>query len=292
MPPSAVFPGLFYPDISSGQGAMNLGGVHAVCIKRTEGTYYANPVYAAQVAQATAASAFHFAYHFLTDENPSNQAQSCFSHVGPNVGLMVDVETQTQTGSKPSLEQNVQFVKHYRTLGGTVYLNYLPQWYWEGVWGKPDLAPLKNLGLLLVSSNYSGYSTHAGWAPYGGWTPTIWQYSSTTPLHGQKIDFNAFRGSGAADLSTLVDELKSIVMTGKFNGQTWRELDTQGDRSLTEIANSCGMAQAQLLRATAVHYGHFDQVTHDYLDNIFNGSLPVTAKMPAGAKLWVLSKST
>ena len=33
-------PGLFYPDISSAQGVMDLSGARAVCIKRSEGTYY------------------------------------------------------------------------------------------------------------------------------------------------------------------------------------------------------------------------------------------------------------
>jgi GH25 family lysozyme M1 (1,4-beta-N-acetylmuramidase) len=98
---------LFYPDISSVQGAMDLSGVHAVCIKHTEGTYYVNPDYAAQVAKAEAANAFCFAYHFLTNEDPTAQAKYCFDNVGSKVAVMADVETQTQTGSNPTLEQNV-----------------------------------------------------------------------------------------------------------------------------------------------------------------------------------------
>jgi hypothetical protein len=284
-----VHPGLFYPDISAFQQVMDLGGVHAVCIKATEGTYYQNPMRAAQAAKADAAGAFHFAYHFLTNEDPAAQARFCFDVVGKNVPMMADVETETITGAQPTLAQNVEFVKSFRSLGGTIHLNYLPRWYWESPWGSPDLAALKDLDLVLVSSDYSGYSTSAGWQPYGGWTPTIWQYSSTVPLHGQKVDFNAFLGSGATDVPTLIDELRSIVMTGKLpSQQAWQELETTGKQSLGQIASASHMSPAAILRATAIRYGHYDQVTHDYLDSTFSGAGNPTASMPAGAKLWVL----
>jgi hypothetical protein len=288
--PSAI-PGLCYPDISAWQGVMDVSGVHAVCIKRTEGTYYPNPDYDAQVAQAEAAGAFHFAYHLLTDEDPAAQAQFCYGHVGGSVALMVDVETTgtRSNPSNPSLVQNIGFVQHFRQLGGTVHLNYLPRWYWDSVWGRPDLTPLKDLDLVLVSSEYVSYSTGAGWAAYGGWTPTIWQYSKTEPLHGQPVDFNAFLGSGATDIPTLLTELKSVVTTGKFpGGKTWQELDTPGNQSLQQIASACDMSPATILRATAVHYNRYDPVTHDYLDNILTGTIKPTASMPAGGKLWIL----
>jgi hypothetical protein len=286
---SGVNPGLFYPDISAHQQVMDLGGVHAVCIKHTEGTYYRNPLYAAQVAKADAAGAFYFAFHFLTDEDPAAQARFCFDVVGPNVAVMADVETETITGAQPSLAQNVAFVKSFRGLGGIIHLNYLPRWYWDSVWGSPDLSPLKDLDLALVSSDYSGYSTGAGWQPYGGWAPTIWQYSSTVPLHGQQVDFNAFLGSGATDVPALIAELKSVATTGKLpSQQAWHELDTTGDQSMQQIADACHMSPATILRATAVRYSRYDQVTHDYLDNVFSGVLNAAASMPAGAKLWVL----
>jgi len=285
---SAIVPGLFYPDIYSKQKDMDLSGVHAVCIKVTQGTGYLNPFYQAQVMKANAAGAFHFAYHWLTHDDPKAQAQHCFSNLGPHVGLMVDVETDPDTGGQPTLQQNVTFVKDFRALGGTVHLNYLPHWYWHDVWGGPGLAPLKDLGLALVSSNYTGFATHAGWGAYGGWAPTIWQYSESVSLHGQTVDFNAFLGSGSTAVSTLIAELKALVMTGKIGGKTWREMATSGNQTLSEIAIACHMNPAQILRTTAVHYGQFDQVTHDFLDNVFGGQIDGTAKVPAGAKLWVL----
>lgn len=276
--------------LSSVQGAMDLSGVHAVCIKHTEGTYYVNPDYAAQVAKAEAANAFYLAYHFLTNEDPTAQAKYCFDNVGSKVAVMADVETQTQTGSKPTLEQNVEFIQAFRNLGGIIHVNYLPQWYWSSVWGSADLAPLKNLDMVLVSSNYSGYSTNAGWASYGGWSPAIWQYSDAVSLHSASVDCNVFLGSGATDTATLVDEFKSVVTTGKLPDQsTWHEVAATGDESLAQIATANSMDVSAMLRATACHYGFYDPVTRDHLDSVFNGTLAATSVVPAGAKMWVLS---
>jgi GH25 family lysozyme M1 (1,4-beta-N-acetylmuramidase) len=290
---SATSPGLFYPDISSDQGAMDLSGVHAVCIKHTEGTYYVNPDYDAQVAKAESANAFVFAYHFLTDEDPAAQAKYCFDHVGSKVAVMADVETQTQTGSKPTLEQNVEFIQAFRKLGGIIHVNYLPHWYWSSVWESPDLTPLKDLAMVLVSSNYSPVSEGEGWEPYGGWTPTIWQYSDDVPLNGENVDFNVFLGSGTTDVATLVEEFESVVTTGSLPAQsTWHQLVTNGDQSLAQIATACSMDVSELLRATACHYGFFDAITKDHLDSVFNGTLAATSVVPAGAELWVLSPTS
>lgn len=268
---------------------MDLGGVSAVCIKCTEGTSYNSPDYGGQMARARDAGAFHFAYHFLTNEDAQSQAQYCFDHVGPDVPLMVDVETETLTGAEPSMEQNIGFVQHFRQLGGTVHVNYLPEWYWSSVWGSPDLTPLKKLDLVLVSSVYANYSTNIGWREYGGWAPTIWQYSSHVALHGQYVDFNAFEGSGTSDVSTLVEELKAVVTTGKLPSQkVWQELITKGDQTLEQIATACGVRPPKVLRTTVVHYGEYDPVIAGYLDQVFAGTMSPTANIPAGARLWVL----
>jgi hypothetical protein len=286
---AAPYPGLFYPDVSGDAGPVDLTGIHAVCVKCTEGTYYLAPHYATHVANAKAAGAFCFAYHFLTTDDAQAQAEYCHQHLDPGMPLMVDVETEGQTGSKPSLQQNIDFVTRFRSLGGTVHLNYLPRWYWSSVWGSPELTALKNLGLVLVSSEYAGYGTHAGWAAYGGWAPTIWQYSASVSIRGVTVDFNAFLGSGATDAPTLVGELKAVVTTGKLPGQkTWHELVTKGDKSLQEIAQECGMSTAAVLRATAVRYGQYGTALHNYLDGVFAGTVAPASDVPAGVPLWVL----
>jgi hypothetical protein len=71
----------------------------------------------------------------------------------------------------------------------------LPHWYYQEI-GSPDLTPLADAGLSLVSSNYTAYSdTGPGWAGYGGMTPVVWQYTDSQPYGGQSVDFNAYLGT-------------------------------------------------------------------------------------------------
>ena len=136
---------------------------------------------------------------------------------------MLDVETETLNGvtSSPTVTDVVDFVSQYRALGGVIYLLYLPRWYWADL-GSPSLAPLIELGLLLVSSDYTSYSDSGpGWDSYGGMTPVIWQYTDGATLNGVVgVDFNAYQG-------TLAD-FESQVTTGAPAGTnpTLQEGDT------------------------------------------------------------------
>ena len=89
---------------------------------------------------------------------------------------------------------------------------YLPHWYWAGNLGQASLAPVIDLGMLLVSSDYTTYSdTGPGWAPYGGMTPVIWQYTSTGTLNGvSNVDMNAYK-------NTLAD-FQAQATTGALAG--------------------------------------------------------------------------
>ncbi len=78
---------------------------------------------------------------------------------------------------------------------------YIPRWYWQQVGGD-----LSSLGVAIVASGYpGGYSdTDANWNAYGGVSPLIWQYTDAQPYGGQRMDFNAFRGS-VPELAALVN---------------------------------------------------------------------------------------
>lgn len=202
---------IFYPDVSGYQGSIDLAGVPAACAKATEGTGYASPWYAAQEAEAARSGAFFFAYHFLHAGSAPQQAAHCHSVTG-DMPLMLDFEPTA--ASAPGLGDAAEFTREYRRLGGACWLAYLPHWYWLQL-GAPDLKPLRNLGMLLVSSAYPGGYTGdhgSGWQPYGGMSPVIWQYTASQALHGQRVDYNAYRGTLA--------ELKSLVRTGKLPGTT------------------------------------------------------------------------
>jgi len=138
---------------------------------------------------------------------------------------MIDCEpTYNSNGtlaSAPQISDAVAFINQYRALGGTVYLLYLPHWYWQGNLGQASLSPVTDLGMLLVSSDYTGYSdTGPGWAAYGGMTPLIWQYTSTATLNGvSNVDMNAYQG-------TLAD-FQAQVSTGAQTGGN--PILTEGD---------------------------------------------------------------
>jgi hypothetical protein len=195
---------LHFPDISSHQAGISLKGAPAVIVKATQGTAYTNPDYVPAKGRAAAAGAYQMAYHFLEHGNGAAQAAHCHAVAG-SVPLMLDWEEDG--ASRPNVPDAVAFIDHYRQLGGTCHLLYLPEWYWMQL-GRPSLQPLIDRGMLAVSSHYTTYSdTGPGWAAYGGLTPVIWQYTDSAAFNGDSVDFNAYRGPLA--------ELKALAETGK-----------------------------------------------------------------------------
>jgi GH25 family lysozyme M1 (1,4-beta-N-acetylmuramidase) len=207
---------IFYPDVSSYQAGISFAGCVIAMVKATEDDDYTNPDYAAAQKRAADAGAYFCAYHFLHEGNGAGQASYAFDVVGPDVPLMIDCEPAYNAdgtiASAPQVSDVVDFVNEYRALGGTVYLLYLPNWYWQGNLGEPSLDSVIDLGMLLVSSDYTGYSdTGPGWAAYGGMTPVVWQYTSSATLNGVvNVDMNAYK-------NTLAD-FQAQVTTGALSG--------------------------------------------------------------------------
>jgi GH25 family lysozyme M1 (1,4-beta-N-acetylmuramidase) len=182
---------IFLPDVSAHQRGLQLEpGTVAVLAKATEGSTFADPAYSGFKAQAAKVGAVFGAYHFLWSGTPAEAAWT-FKHVG-KTPLMVDAENPKV---KTTVAMILSFVAEYRKLGGVVHLVYLPHWYWQEL-GSPDLTPLTKARLRLVSSSYATYSDSGpGWQPYGGVTPVQWQYTDQFGYGGQRVDFNAFRGT-------------------------------------------------------------------------------------------------
>ncbi len=207
---------IFYPDVSSYQEGISFAGCVIAMAKATENDDYTNPDYAAAQKRAANAGAYFCAYHFLHEGNGAGQASYAFDVVGPDVPLMIDCEPAYNPNgtiaSAPQVSDLGDFISQYRALGGKVYLLYLPHWYWDGNLGQASLASVIDLGMLLVSSDYAGYSnTGPGWAPYGGMTPVVWQYTSTATLNGViDVDMNAYQGT--------LDDFQAQVTTGASSG--------------------------------------------------------------------------
>lgn len=194
------------PDISSYQNGLDLARLTAasfVIAKTTEGTYYTDSGYQGWRRQAVSLHKPFVWYHFLSGEDAHAQAGHTLANVG-DVSLpgMLDVEP---TGSfRPTLAQVLAYVDAADKAGLNLRLVYLPRWYWQEL-GSPDLTPLADRGLRLVSSAYPGGSGSpaglypgdgaGGWQPYGGMTPLLYQYTNQAADGGQALDYNAFRGT-------------------------------------------------------------------------------------------------
>lgn len=216
---------VFGSDLSSFEAGLDLSRLadaSFVFAKTTEGTYYTDPDYQGWRAQAAQLGKVFAWYHFLTTEDVHAQVAHLLDHVG-DMGLpgMLDVEPQTQTGSRPTLEQVLAFDDAAHTAGLKLRLIYLPQWYWAEL-GSPDLTALGARGLYLVSSQYPGGTGNpealypgdsaSGWQAYGNAKPLIWQYTDKASDGGKSEDFNAFRGS--------VQQLQAYLGTSASTGGT------------------------------------------------------------------------
>lgn len=185
---------LKFPDVSHHQAPLSLAGAPVVIAKATEGTGFIDPSYSGFKGQAAQLGAPFMGYHWLNTEDLQAQAQNAFNVVR-QTPLMWDAEALGVT--VPRLRD---ITLRYRDLGGVVHMLYLPAWWWHDHMGAPDLTPLVDIGLYLISSNYpsNGYTENGpGWIPYGGMTPVQWQYTSTQAFNGKLVDFNAYKGTVA-----------------------------------------------------------------------------------------------
>ena len=171
--------------------------------KASQGATFVDPRYATTKAR-TLAGGWPFAgYHWVESGHLSSmadQAAHALSVIGRSTPMMADIEVQTtDTGHKfwPTFDEALDWCKRVRADGGMLTLAYIPRWFWSGYWDGRSLAPFADLGLALISSQYTTYADDGpGWNPYGGMTPDIWQFTSTP------IDTNAFRGT-ATELGRL-----------------------------------------------------------------------------------------
>lgn len=218
---------IYLPDVSAFQAGVNLAGAQAVAIKATQGTGYISPTYGNQAANAASHAVPDLAYHFIEHASGAAQADHFFATAG-KTPAMVDCEPTFDSHgnyvSMPTIADVCAFVDRLRARGGIIWWVYLPHWWWE-VLGSPDLAPLRERGLLLWSSAYTSYSDSSsavGWQGYGGMVPLVWQYSESTPFGGlAEVDFSAFRGSAfagkqdPASVAACRAEFLSLSRTGK-----------------------------------------------------------------------------
>lgn len=211
---------IHFPDVSNWQAGLSLDGAVACIAKASEGTGYRDPYYVDFRSQAERLGIPFAAYHWISTADIDSQARFAYGIVGSDTPMMWDCEDDGST-----VERILAITEAYRKLGGIATLVYLPKWWWSGHLGSPDLRPLHDAGLSLISSHYTTYSDNGpGWNPYGGVTPSIWQYTSSKPFNGMNIDFNAFKGT--------VEQLAALWQSGGYDvdsENTWKFIET-GER--------------------------------------------------------------
>lgn len=199
------------PDIASYQQGLNLltlPDADFYLVKATEGASYVDPFYASWRIQAAKSGKPFIWYHFLTvADSAAAQAQNMLEHVG-DITLPGMLDVETEAGKSPSLALVCNTIDQAAAKGLRIKLVYLPKWYWQQYWGSIDLKPLRDRGVSLIASNYPGaagtglsqYEADGGdggvgWNAYGGMTPALWQYTDAANEQGQKLDYNAYRGT-------------------------------------------------------------------------------------------------
>lgn len=179
-----------YPDISEHQRGMNISGPPFLVLRAA---FHSTKDKAIDefLASAERNGQLVGCYQWLSPSDIPGQARAGFRHSGGRP-MMMDIEERVSPASI------IEYANTYRSLGGVCNLVYYPRWKWVEN-GRPDLAPLANAGLQLVSSSYT--FGNEGWQPYGGMTPVIWQFTGdgkgeTRDFNGHtNLDWNRYRGS-------------------------------------------------------------------------------------------------
>ena len=140
--------------------------------------------------------------------------------------------------------------------------------------------------------DYSGLS----FAAAHGLQPVTWvaAYGPREPEPPHQLwqftDAFTVPGVGTADCSVFhgtIDDLAALAYQGE-RPQGWHgEYVTAGQYSLAQLAAKLGTVPSALLRMTAVHYGTLGNALAAYENALHAGTLPASAPLPAGIKLWV-----
>lgn len=195
---------IFGIDIASWQKGLNLDRVAAegfsyVIAKATESNNYKNPEYGAQKDGARKNGLLFGAYHYLRADVSARSQVDNYASLEPDKSIPVMLDHEAGSGDIRVLRAvHDEFVSR----GYRVNLTYLPNWYWAGTMGRPDLTGLPP----LMSSNYgnerAGYASaiypgdsNVGWNGYGGIDVAVFQFTQKASVAGQSIDANAFRGT-------------------------------------------------------------------------------------------------
>ena len=194
-------------------------GYRFAFIKATEGSYYANPFYASDLAGAKAAGLLVAAYHFANPNDSSGTLQADFAVDHAGVGtdgatlpLVADLEFDPYTALDHTNEcygltpaQMVSwiraFVKEADRRTGQLPAIYTVSDWWDKCTGSSTAFAGDPLWIADYASADKTPLLPAGWSGYA-----YWQYTSTGKVPGVKI---------ATDISALAPTALEVAAPGR-----------------------------------------------------------------------------
>ncbi|AXX32080.1 putative glycosyl hydrolase [Actinosynnema pretiosum subsp. pretiosum] len=204
-------------------------------IKATEGSTWRSPNYREQLARARSAGMLVAAYHYVRGDDVRGQLGNVRAVVGTDVPLLLDVEDGAGT-----LHTIRALVDQLRGGGYRSPLIYLPQWYWSGRMGSPDLSGLPPLWHSRYPDNVVRRKEQFAlgdeyWPAFGGLRTEIAQFTSSLAVANYpsgRIDGNAYRGT-RQDLQDLLNGENMLsaqeIAVAVVNELEQRRYDTDGD---------------------------------------------------------------
>ncbi|MER5464532.1 lysozyme [Streptomyces sp. NPDC002668] len=190
-------------DVSSHQGnvdwtALWSSGVKWAYVKATEGNYYKNPYYAQQYGGSHNIGMIRGAYHFATPDTTTGTAQADFfvnngggwTSGGKTLPGVLDIEwnpygddcfDKTQSGMVTWIRD---FLNRYKARTGRNAVIYTATSWWIQCTG--NHSGFGKTNPLWIPS----YDTTPGTLPAGWIYHTMWQYTSSGPLVGDRDRFN------------------------------------------------------------------------------------------------------
>lgn len=208
--------------------ALKNEGVKAVIIKITEGsnpgTAWYNKLAADQIKNARAVGLKVHAYHFAQyagTQDAQNEAKWFIQKakefgIGSDSYMLADVESQSNRN--PAINDTNAFLQAVQDAGYPLVGAYgMASWYWSG-----------RLSTSIMGINWV--------ANYGSSQPgvdnvDVWQYTSTYPVYGHKIDMSYdFKGILVGDQQQNVVATPQPVVeeAAPSSGETW--VDELGDK--------------------------------------------------------------
>lgn len=179
--------------------------------KCSEGNYYADPYWPTVWQWAQQTGNIVVAYHYVTTDDPAQQAQKYLSNDPSNGAAPCMLDFEANSGD---INNFWAVFNAFTAAGINMRLDYIPHWYWQQI-GSPDLSGVVGLvsSAYYEEGNYAsteyndaGGDNGQGWTGYGGATPVIWQFTDAALVAGKSVDANAFKGS--------LDDLKALLGIG------------------------------------------------------------------------------